>query len=112
MYLIGCLIRVPHLLCVDLCPIQAMKIKKTAANVPIGFEHYENEFEFTCDIEDPPCSFDADVPANSKYPNRSMAMAIPPAKIGSIGETADEDDGGILCNNKIEIVAGGRSKCI
>ena len=112
MYLIGCLIRVPHLLCVDLCPIIAMKIKKTAAKVPIGFEHYENEFDFTCDMEDPPCSFDTDVPAFPKYPNRSMATALPPSKIGTSSETADEEDGTSLCNNKMEIVIGGKSTCI
>ena len=61
MYALACLARVPHLLCVVICPMIAMKMKKTTAKVPIGFEQYENEFDFICDTEDPPCDINIEI---------------------------------------------------
>lgn len=63
MYVLACLARIPHLLCVVICPMTAMRMKKRLNKVPIGFKHYDNEFDFNCETEDPPCSFDVKLAA-------------------------------------------------
>ena len=112
MYVMGFLCRAPHLAFVvhggvSCCPTFAWRVKKRLQNYPLGYEHYASEFDFTCDMVDPPCNFDVNVPAHPKY---IMKPTLPPSMIRTRGDTTDEENGGSLGNDKIEI--DGRSKFI
>ena len=74
-----------------------MKVKKTAAGIPIGYKHYETEFDLICDTEDPPCGFAIEMSAMQNFPNRSFSVksnAILPINV-------DCDEDLTNCNIKI-----------
>ena len=54
-YVFAAIYKLSFILLVLICPVKIVNMKKRWNNVPLDYNQYENEFDFNCDPEDPPC---------------------------------------------------------